>query len=122
MKFWCVGCGRFLFKQHGKMLCYTCPCGATILATCDPMQPQKENLAFQDVAFPASFFTYLAGQCTDLPHIEYYLGTSNAQNPLKTKVKELLISLGSQYQGDCAVCKSRAREYENGEGGGVIIN
>lgn len=84
-----------------------------MLAKIDPMKAKGTDEELKHVLTSASLLGYLAGQRKDLPHIEYYLGTSNAINPLKTKVRELLKRLGSRSQSDCPVCKANVRRNPN---------
>lgn len=110
MQIHCVGCGRRLFEWDGGTLAYTCSCDAVTFSKVDPMTSKGTDEELDQLILPASFWRYAAGEVDDIPHLEYYLGTSNAVNPLKTKLREKLKEVGAISQADCVVCKSRIRQ------------
>ena len=96
-----------MFNWSGQALAYTHSCMGTIFSSIDPMTAKGEREELKNVFMPASLWFYMTGEREDLPHLEYYLGETNAQNPLKTLVKEFLKSIGSIHESECITCRAR---------------
>lgn len=94
---YCVGCGRAVAtSKPGQVLAIACVCGANA-----PILHTKDH----QCAPPLSLV-----QATGIvmPHLEYYLGFSEHQSPLKIEVTRMLRALGSISYTECT--NSRCRE------------
>lgn len=89
----CVGCGN-KFQTEAGMLCYTCPCGATILMLNNNLAP------------PASLITGIV-EGKELPHLDYYLGLSKHSTPAKEQLIKELRQLGCVWSWECPTCRER---------------
>lgn len=91
MTLYCVGCGRAITKSKpGQLLVISCGCGAS-----------APILHSEDGRWAPPLSLVRATGIT-LPHIEYYLGFSDHQSPLKTKVTQMLRALGSISYKECS--------------------
>ena len=112
MRIYCAGCGHpYLLDWRSKsaVLAYTCSCGANTFSKLDPMKSKGEDEELEQLIMPMSFWNYVNGKVDEIPHLQHYVGTSNAVNPLKSLLKESLKRIGSMSEDDCVICKARAR-------------
>jgi len=87
---YCVGCGRAVCtSKPGQVLAIACVCGANA-----PILHTKDN----HWAPPASLVMATGAM---LPHLEYYLGFSEHQSPLKTEVTRMLRAMGAISYTEC---------------------
>lgn len=87
---YCVGCGRTVCaSKPGQVLAISCVCGANA-----PILHTKDG----HWAPPASFVLATGAM---LPHLEYYLGFSDYQSPLKTKATRMLRAMGAISYTEC---------------------
>lgn len=77
------------------MFAYTCPCGATVLAT-----------ETHQAVLPASLAMAVKTR-RELPHVDDYLGISNHVSTEKQVVYEMLRRLGSVWSWECDECRGR---------------
>ncbi len=89
---YCVGCGvAVISSRPGQVLAMSCRCGANA--------PILHSEAHTSWAPPASFV--LATGVKPPPHLEYYLGFSDHESPLKTEVTRQLRAMGSVSFTEC---------------------
>ena len=87
---YCVGCGcAVAASKPGQVLAISCVCGANA-----PILHTKEG----KWAPPCSL---VLSTGIVLPHLEYYLGFSNHESPIKTEVIRMLRAMGSISYTEC---------------------
>lgn len=91
----CVGCGRVIWWGRDTTLALACACGA--------MAPFLENAQSQRIRFPGSILKLGLHRTPSRGgfHWQYYLGYSDHESEIKTKVLEGLVKLGGTDQRDC---------------------
>jgi hypothetical protein len=90
----CLGCGKELPFDENDTICYTHSCGATVF--------YGENTTF----LPVSLLSAIK-MGTAMPHIDYYVGFSSFESPVKTKFIEGLKLHGATWSWECKECLKR---------------
>jgi hypothetical protein len=95
MKLKCIGCDSEIPWDGKGLFAYTCPCGATVLYDADTMTV---------TALPASLIMAIHEK-RSVPHIDYYVGSSNHTSDIKEKFIKELLDHGFIWMKDCRQCQ-----------------
>lgn len=96
----CAGCGGPVCRASpGDILAISCRCGAQAPVLYDPL---RQCAPF----FPSSMVRAIA-EHTRLPHMEFYLGSSDHESTDRTVLTGWLRAAGATSQADCPEPKCR---------------
>lgn len=94
---YCVGCGQPVARSiPGQTLAIACACGALA-----PILHTKDGKW-------APPFSLATATGVMIPHLEYYLGFSDHESPIKTEVTRMLKAFGSISYTECSDPECRA--------------
>ncbi len=92
MKWFCVGCNKAMSWDGKGIFCYTCPCGSHIFYSEDG-----------SVSLPVSALLTI-GRKSELPHLDYLVGTSDFTSPVKESMIVALRAKGAIWMRECQKC------------------